>query len=97
MGSEFLQKRIDEVGERGKVGFERTEKFSVRTRGSVMGSFGGEEEIIHIGGIVIPEKGRVMKPPILLDILRVAATFAVAYRIVVFYEMKVGDLPTAGV
>jgi len=60
---------------------------------TVAGLFGGEEEIVHVGLLVVPEEGGVVEPAVFLDVLGVAATFPGADGVVVFGEVEVGDIP----
>jgi len=75
------------------VVFETTEEAVVGSVLPVFGLFGGEKEVVHIAGGIVPEERGVVNPAIFGDVLGVAATLAGFDDVVVFFEEKVWDFP----
>lgn len=51
------------------------------------------EEVLHLRGVIVPQKRGVVDEAVFLNVLRVSSTLEIANRIVIFSKVKLGNVP----
>ena len=80
----------------GAISVELAEKFSMRTIAAISGALWRKKERVHVFILIIEEEGCVVQPAIFLNVLCIATTFHWADCVIIFDEVKIGDLPSGG-